>query len=350
MLRTVAIVVASTVAALCSTAASAQDFGAADPTDSYFDGFYAGILYGAAGNAHGNFFPAGGIARGEVGGFAGWNFEVAPGLIAGGELLGAVQSDFAGTYSAGFAALGQIGALVEEDIAFFLVGGGGYLGSAPALVFGARAEMGVYDNMSVRAEILNFVEVGAGAHPGVTGQMLNAGIVWHLGEGASGPAGLRLDLDSPASLPDFDGGYAGASFGLHYNAPLNFFPDIGFGGHPSRADLGAVAGWNFRLEDTWVVAGIEAQAGLLTDTSGDVALNAWGLGRLGLTPFDGLLVYGQAGAGVVQGKGAYGVGGGVEFAAFDDATVRFEGLAYGEIGAAAFSAGKGSAAVLWHLD
>jgi hypothetical protein len=334
--------------ALCG-AVQAQDFSSPEAADSYFAGFYAGIIGGFAGG-HDNFFPSGGLGRGQAGAVAGWNVDVAPQVIVGGELLALAQSDFNGTYSAAFAALGHVGGLVEDNLAFYLVGGAGYMGSAPALIYGIRSELGVYDSMSVRAELLNLIEVGPGARPGLSGQMYNVGVLWHLGEGGSNETGWLLNFDRATDFPDFDGLYGGVSFGLHHNTALNFFPNVGFGGHPTRADLGGFAGWNLRLGDSWIVAGVEGQAGVLTDTSGDVSYNAWGLGRLGMTPFEGLLAYGQAGVGLVQDKAAFGYGGGIEYAAFDHASVRFEGLAYGEIATGTISAGKGSAGIVWHIN
>jgi hypothetical protein len=160
--------------------------------------------------------------------------------------------------------------------------------------------------------------------------MLNVGLVWHMDEDGSG-SGWHFDMDPAANMPDFDGLYAGASFGLHHNPANNFFMDVGFGSHPTRADLGAILGWNIALND-WVVVGVEGQAGLLFDSSGDMGYNAWALGRAGITPLPGVLAYAQGGVGMVQGKFAYGAGGGIEYAAFDNASVRLEALAYGEPG------------------
>jgi opacity protein-like surface antigen len=143
---------------------------------------------------------------------------------------------------------------------------------------------------------------------------------------------------------------------MHYNAPGNFFPDVGFGGHITRGNLGVFGGYNFKLIDDaiGVVAGVEAQADFLYDTSGDTGASALGLARLGVVPFEGLMLYGAAGAGVVNNVPAYALGGGVEYALWGDASLRAEYLALGELsstpGVAGFSAHKGTIGAVWHFD
>lgn len=324
--------------ALASAPALAEDA-------SYFDGFYAGILGGVTGNAYKNLLPTGGPARGQVAAVAGWTTNINPEIIAGGEVLGAVATDFAGNYSYSGLALGHVGRMVDDTVAFYLVGGGGWYGAAPVVAWGARAEMAIWDDFAVRWEMLNFVQVAAssgGYRSGVTGQMYNVGIVWH----DNPDEAQRVALERVA--PDFDGLYTGVQVGVHLNAAANFFPDVGFGGHIGRGEISAVLGWNFKLNDLFVV-GVEGQGGYLFDSSGDEGFAAFGMVRAGVTPFEGLMAYATGGVGVVQGKAAYAVGGGIEHGSFANSRLRAELIGYGELGQSLTSY-RVSGALLWDIN
>jgi hypothetical protein len=155
-------------------------------------------------------------------------------------------------------------------------------------------------------------------------------------------------------VTDFSGLYYGAYYGAAVNSTWNFFPDLDYGLHMTRADVGGFVGYNYHLLDGFVVAGLEGQGGVLFDTSGDVSYNVLGLAKLGVVPFDGLFVYGAGGLGIIQDKPAYAAGGGAEYALWGDASVRAEALWFGEASTApvvaGFSAFKVALGAVWHPE
>jgi hypothetical protein len=331
----------------------ASDFTA--PT--YFDGLYVGALYGSSGADHKNFFPTGSPDRTGVGAALGWNTYLGWGVVAGAELQGWVDSDFMGAWSLSAFALGRVGLTTADDFLVYVVGGGGVFDSVPAYAFGAGFEWGLFNALSLRYELLavsQAVEANGVFRPGVTAWRLGAGLLWHLGEGAQDIPGLHLGFDRPANVTDFGGLYYGAYFGGQVNSAWNFFPDQGHGLHMTRADLGGIVGYNYRLLDSYIVAGVEGQGGILFDTSGDVSYNVLGLAKLGVVPFEGLFVYGAGGVGIIQDKPAFAAGGGAEYALWGDASVRAEVLAYGEASAApevpGFSGTKLSVGAIWRPE
>jgi hypothetical protein len=304
-----------------------------------------------------NFFPTspgnhygGGVA-------VGWHTYLAPGVVAGGELQAQVDTDFAGLWSLSAMALGHLGLTTADDFLVYAVGGAGVFDSVPAFAFGTGLEWGVWNALSLRYELLAYIQAAEanGVYiPGVTGWMLRAAALWHFGDGAQDVPGLHLVLDRPASVTDFDGFYYGAYFGGQLNGPWNFFPDEGYGLHMTRGDLGGMAGYNYRLGESMLVAGLEGQGGLLFDTSGDMSYNAFGLAKLGVTPLEGLFIYGAGGLGLVQNKAAYALGGGIEYALWGDASARVEYLAIGEASSTpvvpGFSNQKISMGAVWHPE
>jgi hypothetical protein len=331
----------------------ADDFTA--PT--YFEGLYIGALYGSSGADHKNFFPTGSADRSGVGAAIGWNTYLAPGVVAGGELQGWLDSDFMGAWSISAFGLGRVGLTTADDFLVYVTGGGGVFDSVPAYVFGAGFEWGLFNALSLRYELLAIsqaAEANGLFRPGVTAWRLGAGLLWHFGEGAQDIPGLHLDLERPSNVTDFGGFYYGAYFGGQVNSAYNFFPDQGFGLHMTRADLGGIAGYNYHLLDSFVVAGLEGQGGILFDTSGDVSYNVLGLAKLGVVPFEGLFVYGVAGGGIIQDKLAYAAGGGAEYALWGDASLRAEVLVYGEASASpvvpGFTGTKLSLGAIWHPE
>jgi hypothetical protein len=324
---------------------------------SYFEGLYVGALFGSAGADHGNFYPTGGIDRGGGGAALGWNTYLAPGVVAGGEVQGYIDTDYMGAWSVSAVALARLGLTTADDFLVYGVAGGGLFDLVPAYAFGAGVEWGVWNAASVRGEILTFsqaVPANGKFIPGVTAWMIRLGALWHFGQGAQDIPGLHLSLDRPASITDFGGLYYGASYGIDVNGTWNFFPDTGYGLHMTRGDIGAFAGYNFRLLNGVVVAGVEGQASFLYDTSGDVAGSAFGLARAGIVPLEGLMVYGAGGVGILQAKPAYAAGGGIEYALWGDSSVRLEGLAFGELSStptvAGFSAYKIALGAVWHPE
>lgn len=325
----------------------------------YFEGLYAGVLFGMSGADHKNFFPTGGIDRYGIGAVVGYNTYLAPGVIAGAEIQGHLDTDFAGTYNTGVLGFGKLGFATADDFQVYLLGGGGVFDNVPAWAFGLGLEWGVYDNMSLRGDIITIGQAGAAPSgisiPGVTAWIIKGGPVWHFGEGASTLPGFHTPA-APQYVTDFDGAYAGIGYGMHYNALGNFFPDVGFGGHITRGHLGAFGGYNFKLVDdaVGVVAGVEAQADFLFDTSGDTGVSLLGLARLGVVPVDGVMLYAAGGAGTVNNSAAYALGGGVEYALWGNASLRAEYLALGQLapapGASGFTGHKGTLGAVWHFD
>jgi hypothetical protein len=321
---------------------------------SYFEGLYAGVLWGSSGADHQNFFPTGGIDRSGGGAAIGWNTYLAPGVVAGAEVQGYIDTDFMGAWSVSAFALGRLGLTTSDDFLVYFLGGGGAFDSVPAYVFGTGIEWGVYNALSLRYEVLAIGQAAPANGlfiPGVTGWMLRAGAIWHFGDGAQDISGFHFSLDRPENVTDFGGLYYGGYFGGILNPAWNFFPNQGFGLHMTRGDLGGIVGYNFKLLDNWVVAGLEGQSGILFDTSGDVSFDVIGLAKLGVVPLDGLMVYGAGGVGLLQNKMAYAAGGGIEYALWGDSSVRAEVLGIGELNPAApFSAVRFTLGAVWHPE
>lgn len=319
---------------------------------SYFDGLYAGVTFGMAGADHGNFWPTGGIDRYGVGGVLGWSTYIAPRVVAGAEVQLHLDSDFDGEYSTAALALGRLGFTTSDTFMVHLLGGGGVFGGLPAWAFGAGFEWGVHDNVSVRADILTLGEAGSNpARDGVTAWIIKGGPIWHFG--GSGVTTASYAGAAPAPVTDFDGGYLGLGYGIHIDPTWHFFPDTGNGLHLTRGHLGGFAGWNYRLTDGAlpVVVGGEVQADLLFDTSGDTTFDALALGRLGVVPMEGLMLYGAGGVGLLQDATTYALGGGVEYALWGDASLRLESLALGDAtGNGGFVASKTTLGAVWHLQ
>jgi hypothetical protein len=324
---------------------------------TYFEGLYAGVVFGMSGADHKNFFPTGAIDRYGVGGVVGYNHFIAPGVLIGAEVQGHVDSDFAGTYNTAALALGRIGFSTADDFYVYLLGGGGVFDNVAAWAVGAGVEWGVYDNMGARLEIITLGQAGPApsgiSRPGITAWIIKGGPMWHFGPESDALPGPHFSMDPPADLTDFDGPYAGLGYGMHLNMPGNFFPDLGFGAHMTRGHIGGFAGWNFTLVDgaVKIVGGVEGQADFLYDTSGDITYDAIGLARVGFVPFDGVMVYGAAGIGVLQNKPTYAAGGGIEYALWGDASLRTEVLALGELNPMGpITAYKGTLGAVWHFN
>ena len=351
-------------AALGSTPAAAFDLALLSPNldaplvaPTYFEGLYAGVIWGSSGADHGNFNPPGSTNRFGGGGALGYHTYIAPGVVVGGEVQGHVDTDFAGAWSVSALALGHFGLTTADDFLVYGIGGGGVFSMVPAFAFGAGLEWGFFDALSLRYELLAFVQAAENNGlliPGVTAWMLRSSVLWHFDDGARDIPGLHISLQPPAEITDFGGFYYGASFGGHLNPPWNFFPNVGYGLHMTRADIGGIVGYNFKLLDGFVIAGVEGQGGVLFDTSGDVSYNVMGLAKAGIVPFEGLFVYGAGGLGVVQDKLAYVAGGGFEYALWGNASARGEVLAYGEASptpvVAGFTSTKFSMGAIWHVD
>lgn len=324
----------------------------------YFDGLYAGVIFGAEGNDYYNIFSGTATDRFGGGAVLGWNTYLAPPVVVGAEARGFFSTDFSSSHGYDLFALGHLGVLTADDFMVYAAAGPGVVDGVPVFAFGQGLEGRAWDNVTARLETLAIVQQApnaAGAYiGGVTAWSITGGLLWHLDEGGQdlkGPGFITAPLDQRM---DFSGLYAGTEFGVILNFPYNFFPNSGHGGmHLSRGDMGAMLGWNAYLTD-YLLVGAELQAGLLFDTSGDVTRTVLGLARVGIQPMDRLVTYAAGGAGVLQDKFAFALGGGVEYALWDNAAVRGEVLALGELGntptVAGFSASKFSFGVLWYLD
>ncbi len=94
--------------------------------------------------------------------------------------------------------------------------------------------------------------------------------------------------------------------------------------------LGGVVGANFTVTDG-VLAGVEFQANGYLGAGFEVLA----LGRLGVMVADNVLLYADAGVGMFGGP-VYAFGGGIEFAAMDNFTIRGDVQAEGGFGAPPF--------------
>jgi len=111
---------------------------------------------------------------------------------------------------------------------------------------------------------------------------------------------------------------------------------------------GVVVGANFAITDG-IIAGVEFQGDTYWNGGGYAAYDALALGRIGGFVSDNAMVYGDLGAGVVNGAGAYAFGGGVELAMTDQLSVRGDVQGLGLFGAGPTIA-KATVGLLWHVN
>jgi len=319
----------------------------------YFDGLYAGVIAGVIGNERHNFFAGGDHAFGG-GAALGYNVHVAPGIVFGGEVQAAAGYDPAGNVRYDAFALGRVGFPTSQSVLPYLTGGLGWFDSAAAYALGVGIEAGIRGNLALRGEVLAVGQVGpvpsGNNYPGISAWTIPGGAVWPSGEGCL-PADMRVSGSGEPT--EFSGLYTAADVGVILNFPYNFFVDAGNGLHLTRVRYGGAVGWNQPLAER-VLAGVEVQGGFLFDTSGDITADGFALGRIGLVPTDGLFVYGEAGVGLLQGKPAFAVGGGLEYALWGSAALRGEVLGIGELSTAPAVAGISATKVtlgpVWHFD
>lgn len=161
-----------------------------------------------------------------------------------------------------------------------------------------------------------------------------------------------------ASAPDtvFEGFYTGLYMGGTGNSPNNFFTNYGNDWHDNRFAIGAIGGYNFMVTEA-ILIGLEIQGGLNFNTSGDHGFEAYGIGRLGFLTAPDFMAYLAVGAGTLENLGAFVLGGGIEWAVWDGAGVRFEALGFGELGEnpshlsrEGFTGIKLNAGVTWYFD
>lgn len=139
--------------------------------------------------------------------------------------------------------------------------------------------------------------------------------------------------DSP--LFDFEGLYVGATGGGAFTGTM-------------YGTLGVVVGANFAITDG-IIAGVEFQGDTYWTGAGYAAYDALALGRVGGFVADNTMIYGDLGAGVLNGTPVYAFGGGVEMAMTDQLSVRGDLQGLGAFGGAP-SAAKATVGLLWHLN
>ncbi len=150
-------------AALFAVPAAAQDYyGAASPLEGAYVGGYAG----------GAFDPN---ASWALGAMAGVNFEVNPGVLAGLEVQGGVDTNGSSTNWEGLM-LGRAGAAMTPDTMLYGELGVGSVNGTGSWVLGAGAEAIVAPQLGVRGEVQG---------TGPWGSFLNrtkatAGLLWHV--------------------------------------------------------------------------------------------------------------------------------------------------------------------------
>lgn len=145
----------------------------------------------------------------------------------------------------------------------------------------------------------------------------------------------------------YDNGYMPSGSGLD-----GFYvgADAGFAQLPTAGrsgSLGVVAGSNVSV-NSGVTAGLEGQIDFVWNSTSFAGVDAVGLGRIGANFGDATLVYGEAGAGVVDDKASYVLGLGVEQAVSDAIAVRGEVQGSGAFGED-MDGGKAKVGLLWRL-
>ena len=148
----------------------------------------------------------------------------------------------------------------------------------------------------------------------------------------SGPA----DPIYSSSLFNFEGLYVGGTGGGALT------------GGSLYGTLGVVVGANFAITDG-IIAGVEFQGDTYWGGGGYAAYDALALGRVGGFLSDNTMVYGDLGAGLLNGSAVYAFGGGVEMAMTDSLSVRGDVQGIGLFGGTP-SVAKATVGLLWHLN
>jgi outer membrane immunogenic protein len=137
-----------------------------------------------------------------------------------------------------------------------------------------------------------------------------------------------------SALFDFEGLYVGGTAGGAVSGGL-------------YGTLGGVVGSNFAITDGIIVGG-EFQFDTYWN-GGFAGYDALGLARVGGFVSDNTMVYGDVGAGLVNGTAVYAFGGGVELALTDQLSARGDLQGIGAFGTLPSTA-KGTAGLLWHIN
>jgi hypothetical protein len=155
--------------ALCFTAAlfalpvAAQDYyGSASPLEGAYVGAYGGGSLGSG-------------SAWALGGMAGVNFEVAPGVLAGVEAQGGANMNGTTTTWEGMM-LARGGAAVTPDAMVYGQLGAGVIDGTTSWGVGAGAEAVVAPQIGVRGDVLTTGPWGSGLNR----TKVTAGLVWHV--------------------------------------------------------------------------------------------------------------------------------------------------------------------------
>jgi len=319
-----------------------------------FEGLYAGVLLGAISARMDNFNVGGEDIRPEFGAVVGWNQPVAPGVVLGGELQATVATDISTTYVRAMA-LARLGFAAGGNTLIYALGGLGVVGSGGAFEAGVGVETMLTPNMAVRLEAAGIGQIGSVPSgvsiPAISAMRITSGAIWQLdGQPATTTAFHH------GNITQFTGWHAGINVGSLADPQFNFFDDYGWGWHLSRFEMGGFVGYDHAVTDR-IRAGVEVQLGANYDTSGDAGVDLLALGRLGAVPMDGLLAYAAGGLGLVEGKGAYAIGGGLEYGLWGQTSLRGEALVLGRLDGAAGQTGvsglttsKVTLGAVWRFD
>jgi outer membrane immunogenic protein len=158
-----------------------------------------------------------------------------------------------------------------------------------------------------------------------------------LAASAAPAADLLTPVDPIYNSPlfDFEGLYVGGTGGGAYTAGTLY------------GTLGVVVGANFAVTDG-IIAGVEFQGDTYWN-GGYAAYDALALGRLGGFISDNAMLYGDLGAGVLNGAPVYAFGGGVELAMTEQLSVRGDLQGLGLFGGTP-SVAKATVGLLFHVN
>jgi outer membrane immunogenic protein len=137
-------------------------------------------------------------------------------------------------------------------------------------------------------------------------------------------------------LFNFEGLYVGATGGGSFSSSSLY------------GNVGVVIGANFAVTDG-IVAGVEFQGDTYWNGSGYKAYDALALGRVGGFVSDNTMLYGDLGAGSLDGSAAYAFGGGIEMAVTDMMSIRGDIQGIGKWGTTP-SVGKATVGLLFHVQ
>jgi outer membrane immunogenic protein len=157
---------------------------------------------------------------------------------------------------------------------------------------------------------------------------------------ASAASAADLLVDTPADpiysspLFNFEGLYLGATGGGAFTGTV-------------YGTLGVVVGANFAVTDG-IIAGVEFQGDTYWN-GGYAAYDALALGRIGGFVSDNAMLYGDLGAGLLNGAPVYAFGGGVELGVSEQISLRGDLQGLGVFGATP-SVAKATVGVLWHIN